>query len=138
FSEELDQIFSSGKEIKIFFLVRVVEATNGGTVKEQTFYHSITYSFIDHTYRVYQSEHETNIDGLSVEEAKSILAQITEAPAVSASELISGKEFLVKVTAFMGKLELPGVEGETNLMFYWNSIKPTLTAPPFTRDIFEQ
>lgn len=138
FSEDLDRILTSGREIKIYFLVEIVEATSEEPTHEVTFYHSLEYSLVDRIYQVFRSQNGDRRDGLSLERGKEMVAELDEVVVIAASGLSSGKVYRVRVTAHMGKIELPGTEEELNLMFYWNSLKPTGTSEPFTKEIFRQ
>jgi len=138
FSEDLDRIFSSGKEIKIHFLVEVLNATNEETTHDTTFYYSVKYSLVDRIYEVVRSNSGERFSGLSLEGAKEKVAEIDEITVILASQLTFGVQYLVRVTASMEKIRLPGMEEELNLMFYWNSLKPVAISGPFTKDIFKQ
>ena len=138
FSEDLDRIFSSGREIRIHYLVQVFGAPGEEPYHEMTFYHAVKYSLVDRIYEVFRSADGERFEGLTLEEAREMLSQIDEVTVVLASQLSFGVEYSVKVQAHMGKTQIPGSEDELNLMFYWNSLKPTATSDPFTKDTFRQ
>jgi len=138
FSEDLDRIFSSGMEIQIHFLVEVLDATNEEIVHDTTFYHSVKFSLVDHIYEVFYSNNGDRLEGLSLEEAKERLVEISEKGVVLSSQLAFNVQYLLRLTAYMEKIRLPGMEEDLNLMFYWSSLKPAVTSEPFTKDIFKQ
>lgn len=138
FSEDLDTIFRSGEEIRIYFQVEVLEGETPSPVQETTFHHGITYSLIDDSYAVYRSNTEKRQTGLSLANAKAMLSELDEVGVVVASELSFGVDYVIRVTAYMDRVALPGMEEELNLMYYWNSLKPTATSKPFTRDLFRK
>lgn len=138
FSEDLDRIFSSGREIRIQYLVQVFGAPDEEPFHEMTFYHAVEYSLVDGVYEVFRSADGEQFEGLTLERAKEMLSQINEITVVLASQLSFGVEYSVKVQAHMGNIQLPGSEDELNLMFYWSSLKPTAISDSFTKEIFRQ
>ncbi|MFQ6674857.1 MAG: DUF4390 domain-containing protein [Fidelibacterota bacterium] len=138
FSEDLDTIFRSGQEIRIYFRVDVLDADSGQPVQETTFYHALTYSLIDGSFDLFRSNTGERQSGLSLEEAKAMLSELEDVGVVVASELSFGVVYMVRVTAHMEKITLPGTNEELNLMFYWSSLKPTVTSGPFTRASFSK
>ncbi|MEE9167775.1 MAG: DUF4390 domain-containing protein [Candidatus Neomarinimicrobiota bacterium] len=138
FSEDLDRIFSSGQEIQIHFLVEVIGVNTDEAIHEMTFYHSVEYSLVEQIYEVFCSHHGERRDGLSLEEAKVMLAEVDEIAVAGSRDLSSGEEYSVLVTALMEEIDLPGMDERLNLMFYWSSQKPVATSDPFEGDIFRQ
>lgn len=136
FSEDLDRIFRSGEEIRIFFQVEVLNRENQVPVHKTTLFHAITYSLIEGSYEVYKSNTQKRQMGLSLEQAKTMMSQVEEAGVIVASQLSFGVDYAVKVTANLGTVTLPGSKEELNLMYYWSSLRPTVTSEPFPRDSF--
>lgn len=138
FSDDLDRIFSSGKEVKINFIVQVLDKVKDKLAQETAFYHSIRFSLIEKVYTVHLSEIEEDRYGLTLEEAKNLIVEIEEYFVISENLLQDRGLYEVKITASMGKIFLPGMDEKTNLMFYWNSLKPTVSSDSFTINIFRE
>ena len=138
FSEDLDRLWSSGREIRIYFLVELMETGSDEPESEITFYHSVKYSLIDRIYEVFYSNSGDRFSSISLDRAKEKMAEIREVSVAAASQLTSEARYFLRMTAYMEKIQLPGMEEKLNLMFYWSSIKPTVKSEPFTREIFRQ
>ncbi len=138
FSEDLDRIFQSGQEIKIHYLIQVFESGVTNPIYETTFYNSITYSLIDQIYTVYSSEKSLRIEGVTLWRAKEFLSTIENHVVLSAYQIRRGKEYFVRLSAFMGEIQLPGMEEKLNLMFYWNSLRPTYESDLFDKNMIIQ
>ncbi len=138
YSEALDQIFRSGMTIQIHFLVQVIPVNSIKPVGETTFYHSIHYSLLDDVFDVYRSESQETYQNLNLKTAKDYLAEIEEFPALSTNQLDPDENYYLRLTAWMNKIQLQGMEEPLNLMFYWNSIKPTGLSRTFNKAVFTQ
>jgi hypothetical protein len=136
FSEELDQIFRSGKEIKIHFKAELVDAQTNKILQDTTFYHSIHYSVLDDVFDVYFSESDRLYANLYLDEAKELLIEINAFKSVAADQIRPGHIYLIHLEAWMDKLKFQGMEEPLNLMFYWNSIRPSSRSATFTLDLF--
>lgn len=138
YSEALDQIFRSGMAIQIHFLVQVMPVNSIKPVSEIAFYHTIHYSLLDDVFDVYRSESQETYQNLNLRTAKDYLAEIEEFPALSMNQLSSEENYYLRLTAWMDKIQLQGMEDPLNLMFYWNSIKPTRVSRTFSKAVFTQ
>jgi len=138
FTEELDEIFQSGEEIIIHFYAAIFKESNKNPILEKSFYHSLRYSLVDESFEVYRSEDREIIPSLNILNAKNALAVINGYPVLSINELSSSGLYRIRLKAWMGKIHLQGMDEPLNLMYYWNSIKPSQQSKSFRRDIFKQ
>ena len=138
FSEELDRIFQSGQEIKIHYLIQVFESGVKTPIYETAFYNSITYSLVDQIYGVYSSEKSLRMEAVNIQRAKEFLSNIENKVVLSEDQIRDGKKYFIKLSSFMGEIQLPGMEGKLNLMFYWNSLRPTHKTDLFDKDMIIQ
>ncbi|MBN4081366.1 DUF4390 domain-containing protein [Caldithrix abyssi] len=138
FTEELYQIFQSGEEIKIHFHTAVFDESRKKPYLEKAFYHSLKYSLVDRVFEVYRSEDQELIPALNLLQAKNALVEIDGYPVITMDELSSSGSYRVQLKARMGKVHIQGMDEPLNLMYYWNSIKPSQKSKPFHRDIFKQ
>ncbi len=136
FSEELDQIFRSGKEIKIHFKAELVDAQTNKPLRDTTFYHSIHYSVLDEVFDVYYSESDRLYSNLYLDEAKKLLTEITAFRMIAADQITPEETYLIHLEAWMDKMKFQGMEEPLNLMFYWNSIHPSRRSTTFTLELF--
>jgi hypothetical protein len=136
FSAGLDQIFRSGKEIKIHFRAELVNARNNKTVLDTTFYHSIRYSVLDDVFDVFYSESDLVYPNLYLDQAKALLTEI-KAFGITTTDHISPDNFyLIRLEAWLDKMKFQGMEEPLNLMFYWNSIRPSSRSTFFDLNLF--
>lgn len=136
--DDLDQILLSGQEIKILFRIQVLELENSTPVVDSAFFHSLQYSLLDGVFDVYRSEEQGNLGGLSLSRAKTALARIEDYPAVALHQLDPQKNYYIQVSAGLDRIHLPGQDEDLNLMFYWNSIKPSRNSDTFNVHLFQQ
>lgn len=137
YTEELDQILSSGNEIPIHFDVELYQENDREPDSTFSFFHLLKFSPIENNYKVYLSERNEAIHGLTLEQAKTLFTGIHNYRLLSSRELDPGKEYKLEITAWLDKIHLQGMEEELNLIFYWNSIKPSITTPMFTKSDFQ-
>jgi hypothetical protein len=138
FSEELDLIFESGKEISIYYRIEVVQASNSHVIHADTLTHTIHYSLVDNAFNVRISEVQQTLYNLPKDRAKSRLAKLNEVPILSLHNLLPRLEYYIQTTAWMGKVSIEGTREKLNLMYYWNSIKPEVRSIVFTGSEFEK
>ncbi|MFQ6608711.1 MAG: DUF4390 domain-containing protein [Fidelibacterota bacterium] len=138
FTEELEQIFRSGKEIRFNFRVEVIDQSQDTITLVKDYFHAIRFSLIDRVYSVYLSESQTQFNALNLKEAKRKLTLIDELAIDIEHKLRKQEYYRLRLTAWLDKIQLQGMEEPLNLMFYWNSIKPERYSRLFTSEIFRK
>jgi len=136
YSPEFDQILSSGLEIKIHFLAKLIDMENKNNTRDTTFYHSLKYSVLDDDYEVFTSENQKYFNHYSLDQSKLILARIDMFQVIKIEEMKQRNNYQIKLTAWMDKIELKSMDEPLNLMFYWKSIKPSALTVPFSKTDF--
>jgi len=138
YSEDLDKIFQTGQEIRIQFEIEVFAGDSDTPAQVFRIFHSIKFSLLDHYYEVYYSEDEEIYQFETLGEAKDYLCNLSDYQVLTRDQLMPGAQHQISVSAFMGKIHLPDIHEEINLMFYWNSIKPEVDTQFFTTAIFNK
>ncbi len=138
FSEDLDMIFESGKEITIYYKIEVIQQSNSQAIHTDTLTHTIHYSLVDNNFSVHISEMQQTLYNLPKDRAKSQLAELNDVPVLSLHSLLPRQEYYIQATAWMGKVTIEGTQENLNLMYYWNSIKPEVRSTSFTGLEFEK
>lgn len=138
FTEELEEIFRSGKEIRFNFRAEVIEMSQDIVVLQKEYHHSIRFSLIDRVYSVFLSESQTQFNALNLREAKRKLVEIEELTMNTKDEMDSNRRYRLRLTAWLDTISLQGMDEPLNLMFYWNSIKPERHSQTFTSEIFRK
>lgn len=139
YSEDLDRIFHSGQQIDIYFRIELLEkGPRDVPVHTEEFYHSVQYYPLDDEFSVYKSSTNEYLDHLDLAQAKENLAQINGYPVSTGRRIASGKQYTFRVTAWMDKIQVQGMEEPLNLMFYWSSLKPTRESEIFNRKWIQQ
>jgi len=140
FTEELDRILQSGKPVRFNYRVEIFQKLDGNA-KEDTvvlakeFYHQVRYNLVDNFYRIYISENGETEDVLSIGEVHTKLSTITNYKVIEADQLESDKKYYIRLTAFLHKIQLPGMKEELDLMSYWNDTAPFLVTQTFDRSM---
>jgi len=137
YTEDLNQFFYSGNIIPIYFSVDLYQVGEKDPDSTFTFYHAIRYSPIGDDFSVYYSEFDETISFLNLEQAKTLLPQIGGYRTISSNNIDDNKRYFLKVTAWLDKIHLEGMEEELNLLYYWNSIKPNNKTIQFSKSDFQ-
>ena len=137
YTDDLNQFFYSGDIIPIYFSVDLYQVGKNTPDSTFTFYHTIQYSPIGDDFSIYHSELDKTVSALSLDEAKTLLPQITRYRTISSKIIDNNVNYYIKITAWLDKIHLEGMEEELNLLFYWNSIKPTIKTDRFAKSDFQ-
>ncbi len=131
FTSELDRIIQSGKPVRFYFRVSVSDAGSGKVLLFRDFYHQVRYNLVDHYYQVYHSEHDQTMDLSSLDEVHRSISEIQGYQVVYENLLDNDRQYYIQISAYMEKIQLPGIQEEINLMSYWNNSEPQLESAPF-------
>lgn len=137
YTEELDQIFYSGNLIPMYFSIELYQEGERKPDSTYTFYHSLQYSPIGNDFTVYYSEQDKIISSLNINQVKQLLPRVTDYRITSANNINDNINYYFKMTAWLDKIHLEGMEEELNLLYYWNSIKPNSKSKLFTKSDFQ-
>ncbi len=137
YTEELDQIFYSGNLIPMYFSVELYQEGVKSPDSTYIFYHTLQYSPIGNDFSIYYSEHNETISSLNLDQAKILFPRITNYKVISANNIYDNINYYLKITAWLDKIHLEGMEEELNLLYYWNSIKPNSKSVPFAKSDFQ-
>jgi hypothetical protein len=138
FSDDLDLIFESGKDISIYYKIEVIQLTNSQAIHTDTLIHTIHYSLVDNDFSIRISEAQQTLYNLPKDRAKLRLVEIDNVSVLSLHSLQPGQEYFIQATAWMGKITIEGTQENLNLMYYWNSIKPEVRSVYFTGSDLEK
>jgi hypothetical protein len=137
FTEELDQILASGNEIPINFDIELYKENAKLPDTTFSFHHTLHFSPLDKDFSVYLSEQNRYIHSLNFEEAKSLFTNFNQQSIISSDDLSDEINYFIKITAWLDKINMQGLEEELNLIYYWNSIKPNSNTPLFSKSNFQ-
>ena len=138
FTEDFDQIFSSGKRIYFHLKVELYEENIPEPFFSEEYFNAISYSHLDNIYEVYRSHEESFTTDLPLNRAKSLLAGFPDVPLLALHYLDNNKIYRIKVSSWLDRIKLEGMDAPLNLMFYWSSIRPEFFSNPFTLDELHQ
>ena len=137
YTEQLDQIFYSGNLIPIYFTVELYQEGKKKPDSTYTFYHSLQYSPIENDFTIYYSEQGKATSSLNINQVKRLFPLVTNYRVTPATNLNDNTYYYLKMTAWLDKIHLEGMEEELNLLYYWNSIKPNSKSALFTKSDFQ-
>ncbi|NHZ86596.1 MAG: hypothetical protein GWP19_12075, partial [Planctomycetia bacterium] len=101
------------------------------------FYHALQYSFIGNDFAIYYSERDETIRSLNLDQAKVLFPRVMNYRVISSNNINDNINYYFKITAWLDKIHLKGMEEELNLLYYWNSIKPNSKSTLFTKSDFQ-
>jgi len=137
YAEEFDQILYSGNLIPMHFSVGLYRENEKIPDSTYTFIHALQYSPIGNDFTIYFSERDATISSLNLDQAKILFPQITNYRVLSTKNIDDNVNYYLKITAWLDKINLEGIEDEFNLLYYWNSIRPSNKSAPFTKSDFQ-
>ncbi|MEE9572189.1 MAG: DUF4390 domain-containing protein [Candidatus Neomarinimicrobiota bacterium] len=137
YTKELDQIFYSGNLISMYFTVELYQESTKSVDTTYTFYHTLQYSPIGNDFSIYFSERDEIISSLNMDQAKILFPRVTSYRVISSDDIGENINYYVKITAWLDKIQLEGMEDELNLLYYWNSIQPNSKSTQFTKSDFQ-
>ncbi|MEE8478684.1 MAG: DUF4390 domain-containing protein [Candidatus Neomarinimicrobiota bacterium] len=137
YTKELDQIFYSGNLISMYFTVELYQESTKSADTTYTFYHTLQYSPIGNDFSIYFSERDEIISSLNMDQAKILFPRVTSYRVISSDDIGENINYYVKITAWLDKIQLEGMEDELNLLYYWNSIQPNSKSTQFTKSDFQ-
>jgi hypothetical protein len=137
YTKELDQIFYSGNLISMYFTVELFQEGLNSADTTHTFYHTLQYSPIGNDFSIYFSERNEIISSLNMDQAKILFSRITGYQVISSENIGEDINYYVKITAWLDKIQLEGMEDELNLLYYWNSIQPNSKSTLFIKSDFQ-
>jgi len=137
YPEEFNQILYSGNLIPMYFSVELYQENEKVPDSTFTFIHTLQYSPIGNDFTIYYSERDATISSLNLDQAKILFPRITNYRVISAKNIDDQAIYHLKITAWLDKINLEGMEEELNLLYYWNSIKPNNRSVPFTKSDFQ-
>ena len=137
YTEDLEQIFHSGNSIPIYYSIELYREGIKEPDSVNTFYHTIQYSPIGNDFSIYFSERDEILRSLSLNQAKELLPSINNYRVTSAEDIDSNSNYYIKVTAWLDKISVEGMEEKLNLTYYWNSLNPDCISEIFSKSDFQ-
>jgi hypothetical protein len=137
YTEDLNQIFYSGNMIQIFFSVDLYRVGHKDPDSTFNFYHALQYSPIGDDFTIFYSERDETISSLNLDQTKVLFPRVTNYRVTSSNNITDNIYYYFKITAWLDKIHLEGMEEEINLLYYWNSIKPNIKSTLFTKSDFQ-
>jgi hypothetical protein len=137
FTEELDQILTSGNEIPINFNIELFREKAKEADSTYSFYHILQFSPIDDNFNIFLSEKNEYFYSLDMQRAKFLFTNIIEQNIISSKDISQDYNYYIKITAWLDKIKVKGMDEELNLIYYWNSIKPSSITTLFSKSDFQ-
>ena len=138
YTEDLNQIFYSGNIIPVYFSVDLFQTSKKDPDSTFTFYHTLQYSPIGNDFTIFHSELDETMSSLNFEQVKILLTRLTNYRVTSSNNIDDDNYYYIKITAWLDKIHLEGMDEELNLLYYWNSIKPYSKTVQFTKSDFQK
>jgi len=133
FTPDLDRLLQSGDTIIIHFEVDLVNADNDSVVAIADWEHHLRYSLLEDDYVVYRSEHDRTQKLYDFEQAKSEWVEVDDALFCRMRVMEDDQSYVLRISAFMEELTMPGITQKLNMMAFWNRIRPIHISEPFEK-----
>lgn len=122
FKNDFDDIFKSGKKIKVWFSIKI--ENYGKTIFEDKCYHQIEYDPLSQRFEIYLSEDN---DYTYVKSNEEIIEEISEFEYTCDLNEVDFRDNLdIEITAFLKKVNFAKMNKEIDLMLLWNFKKPKI------------
>ncbi|HPY96621.1 MAG TPA: hypothetical protein PL063_05370 [Candidatus Cloacimonadota bacterium] len=120
FENDFDEIFKSGKDIKVWFELRIIQ--NNKIIHSESFNHQVTWDSKNRVYLVDLQEQNYKTRTRSSKELKRLLS-VVEYPFYKASHRGNAT---VQITAHLPKIYMEEIDKELDLMVLWKLQKPVI------------
>ena len=136
YTEQLNQVISSGQTIKLFYQLDLLQESGKKPVQTKRFYHTVRYSLLDNRYEILTSETGRLQYFPDISEVHSHFTTVTNFPVLKSGDLESGKDYYFRLTAYLENIAFIGDDSDFNLMFFWNDKNPSVNTEVFNSTIF--
>jgi len=133
FTPDLDLLLNSGDTVVIHFEVDLVNVEDDSVVAIADWEHWFIYSLLEDEYTVYRSEHDETELIHNFEQAKTEWVHIENALFCRMRVMENDERYSLRISAFMGEMDMPGITKKINLMSFWNRIRPVHISEPFEK-----
>ncbi|MEE8340473.1 MAG: DUF4390 domain-containing protein [Candidatus Neomarinimicrobiota bacterium] len=137
YTQDLDQILFSGNIIPIYYSLELYQDGAKEADSTNTFFHALQYSPLGKDFTIYFSERNETLSSLSLDQAKILFPRVTKHQVVSSNNINENTNYYIKITAWLEKIRFEGMEEDLNLLYYWNSLKPSNKSALFTKSDFQ-
>ena len=121
FENDFENIFKSGKEIKIWFDLEVKKSKK--QILNTQFYHSVKYDPLTTVFEIYFSETRQSIFLDSYDRVKMHLSKIKYSTRIG--DVKKNENINISIMARLQKIRLPQIEKKIDLMMLWHNKKPS-------------
>ncbi|MBC8214659.1 MAG: DUF4390 domain-containing protein [Candidatus Marinimicrobia bacterium] len=138
FTDELDDIFSSGKPIRMHFTANIIEQNSGKTIQSTDFFHTVKYHILDDYFEVSRSEIGEKTQIHTIQEMHRIMSKIERAPIFDDDLAKTDVLYQLKMSVQLPKIKIGGREKQFDLMPFWKNKKPYFFSQQFDNLVFVQ
>jgi hypothetical protein len=136
YTEQLNQVISSGQTVTLHYQLELYQKTAKKPVRTMHFFHRVRYNLLENHYEMYCSETDQRRflpDLLQVHKNFTAVARI---PVLKAGDLTIGQDYFFRLSAYLENIAFVGEEPDLDLMFFWNNKRPSIDTETFNSSIF--
>lgn len=133
FTPDMDVLLQSGDTVTIHFELDLVNIQNDSVVAIADWEHQFIYSILEDEYTVHKTEADRAIHSYNFFEAKQEWVNIRQAFFCELDVMEDQHQYVLRVSAYMDEMDMPGITEKVNLMSYWNRIRPAHVSEPFMK-----
>jgi len=131
FTETLDEVLLSGKNITLHFRFELFPAGEAEPVQVKEIVNGFRYDAESESYYLFSSETRELERFFTMEAAKDTYISVSNLSIIDTKPLSQESEYFVRVTAFLDPIKLDDMSESVNLMLRWASVKPTIVSEKF-------
>ncbi len=136
YTDQLNQVISSGKTVKIFFQSELFRTKAKNPDHTQNFYHTVRYNLLENQYEVYFSETDRRRLFSDISLVHKYFTSVSNYQVLKSEDLKSGQDYYIRLTAYLENITFIGEDSDLDLMLFWNNKKPSVDTEVFNSSIF--
>lgn len=131
FTETLDDVLLSGKNITLHFRFELLTSDDPTTLQTREIVNGLRYDAEAQTFYLINSVDRKVERFFTIEEARSNYVTVRNLGVATTDDLSGDIDYILKVTAFLDPIKLDKMSESVNLMLRWASVKPTILSEKF-------
>ena len=137
FTDDLDDIFCSGKSVHLHFTADVIEQNSGKIIQSTNFFHTVKYHILDDYFEISRSE-IGKINVHTIPEMHEWMSKVEQAPIFDSELTKNNAVYRLRMTVKLPKIKIEGRGKPFDLMPFWKGKKPSFVSPLFDNSVFVQ
>jgi len=136
YTEELDKILMSGQVVTLRFQAELYDRIQTQPILIRQFYQTLRYNPLEKQYWLYSSEKDNSDTFSTLQQVHRNFSTLNNIYLLKAGDLEKGKNYFIRLTAYLDPITFISQKSNLDLMLYWNNKKPIVNTESFNLSIF--